>query len=132
MERYLDIFKALSDKTRLRIFALLCRFPLEMCVCEIVDALQESQYKVSRHLKILKYARLVTEMKKGKWVYYELANSQDLFLQTLISAIVNTHDDLFSADMARLKTRLALRVNGECVVGMDSGKGDILPRQERY
>ncbi len=119
MEKYLEIFKALSDKTRLRIFCLLCRFPQEMCVCEIVDALQESQYKVSRHLKILKYARLVLETKKGKWVYYDLAKTEDQFIRTLISALVNLQDDLFTDDADRLEKRFALRVNGECVVGMD-------------
>ena len=127
MEKYLEIFKSLSDKTRLRTFCLLCRFPQEMCVCEIVDALQESQYKVSRHLKILKYARLVQETKKGKWVYYERAKAEEQFIQTLISGLVKLHDDQFSADADRLEERFALRVNGECVVGMDSGKGEILP-----
>jgi ArsR family transcriptional regulator, arsenate/arsenite/antimonite-responsive transcriptional repressor len=127
LEKYLDIFKALSDKTRLRIFHLYCRYPQEMCVCEIVDALQESQYKVSRHLKILKYARLVQETKKGKWVYYDLAKTEDQFIQTLISGLVKLHDDQFSADAGRLEERFALRVNGECVVGMDRGKIDILP-----
>ena len=122
----MDIFKALSDKTRLRIFHLYCRYPQEMCVCEIVDALQESQYKVSRHLKILKYARLVRETKKGKWVYYNLAEVENSFLQALINTLKTINDDLLSADVNRLEERLALRVNGECVVGMDSGKGDIM------
>ena len=127
MEQYLETFKALSDKTRLRIFRLLCRFPQEMCVCEIVDALEESQYKVSRHLKVLKYAQLVQEAKKGKWVYYNLTKREDPFLQKLISGLINIHDDLFSADVHRLEKRFALRVNGECVVGMDGCcKEDIL------
>ncbi len=119
MDYYLDVFKALSDKTRLRTFRLLCRFPLDMCVCEIVDGLEESQHKVSRHLKVLKYARLVQETKRGKWVYYGLAPTDDPFVQLLISGLANLDDTLFAADTRRLEKRLALRVNGQCVIGME-------------
>lgn len=118
MERYLDIFKALSDKTRLRIFRLLCRFSQKACVCEIVDALQESQHKVSRHLKILKNARLLQETKTGKWVYYEVEVREDPLLQKLTALVLNLHNDLFFKDEERLKERIALRKNGKCVIGM--------------
>lgn len=65
LEEYTRVFKALSDKTRLRIINLFLRSGQDLCVCEIIDSLNESQYNVSKHLKELKYAGLTKE-KNGK------------------------------------------------------------------
>ncbi|MEO0074754.1 MAG: metalloregulator ArsR/SmtB family transcription factor, partial [candidate division WOR-3 bacterium] len=55
IEQLLDMLKALSDQTRLRIFWVLQKAATELCVCELIDILDQTQYNVSRHLKILKY-----------------------------------------------------------------------------
>ena len=44
----------------------------ELCLCEMVDSLLEPQYKLSRHLKILKQSGLLTAQKEGRWVYHRL------------------------------------------------------------
>ncbi|MGN8768003.1 ArsR/SmtB family transcription factor [Paenibacillus barengoltzii] len=62
--------KMLADKTRLTILTLLKE--QELCVCDIVDALEISQPNVSQHLRKLKSAGLVNETRKGQWVYYSL------------------------------------------------------------
>jgi ArsR family transcriptional regulator, arsenate/arsenite/antimonite-responsive transcriptional repressor len=62
--------KMLSDKTRLTILTLLKE--RELCVCDIVDALEISQPNASQHLRKLKSAGLVNEMRRGQWVYYSL------------------------------------------------------------
>ncbi len=64
------ILKALSDKNRLAIVNMLVVKPL--CVCEIKAALPISQSTVSGHLKILKDAEIITDIKDGLWVDYSL------------------------------------------------------------
>ena len=72
MRVYADIFKALADETRLTIVALLLRHG-ELCVCDVMEALQISQSKASRHLRYLKHAGLLTDRREGIWVYYMIA-----------------------------------------------------------
>ena len=66
------IFKALADETRLRILNLLRA--RETCVCEIMIALNLTQPTASHHLRILESAELVEDLRKGKWVFYKIAN----------------------------------------------------------
>jgi DNA-binding transcriptional ArsR family regulator len=64
------LFKALSDRTRLKIMRLLDI--REMCVCEIMVALDLTQPTASHHLGILEAADLVKDRHEGKWVFYSL------------------------------------------------------------
>lgn len=66
-----QIHQALSDATRIRIVRLLLE--RELCVCEIEDALEEPQYKISRHLAVLKNAGLVRDWREGQWMHYDIA-----------------------------------------------------------
>src|ERR1041385_2026767 len=63
-------FHALSDPTRLRRVALLRGG--ERCVCDLTDALEAGQSRLSFHLKTLKDAGVVLDRKEGRWVYYRL------------------------------------------------------------
>jgi len=65
-------FKALADETRLRILKLL--EVREMCVCEIMVALDLTQPTASHHLSILENAGLIKNRKEGKWVFYSLVD----------------------------------------------------------
>ncbi|MEM3078250.1 MAG: metalloregulator ArsR/SmtB family transcription factor [Nitrososphaerales archaeon] len=67
------IFKALSDPTRLKIIKLLS--VRDMCVCEIMVALDMTQPTASHHLNILENAGLVRPRREGKWIFYSLTNS---------------------------------------------------------
>ena len=69
-ERATRLFQALSDQTRLSILQRL-RFG-ERCVCELTDALDAAQSRLSFHLKVLKDAGLVTDRREGRWMYYTL------------------------------------------------------------
>lgn len=120
MEEFINVFKALSDRTRLRIVRLLGRESPEVCVCEIIDSLSESQYNVSRHIKVLKGAGLVRERKEGRWVYYSLTDPLNDFQDFILKAVNALPDELLSLDEERLRKRLYLRVGGNCVVGMNS------------
>ena len=67
-------FKALADETRIRILKLL--EVREMCVCEVMVALDLTQPTASHHLGILENAGLVKNRKEGKWVFYSVANPE--------------------------------------------------------
>src|SRR6478672_8140566 len=69
-DRTVRLFHALSDATRLSILQRL-RFG-ERCVCDLTDALDAAQSRLSFHLRVLKDAGLVTDRKDGRWMYYTL------------------------------------------------------------
>ena len=75
MDLALRRFRALADPTRLRILHLLRAG--ELCVCDLMAALQVPQAKTSRHLAYLRNAGLVTCRKNGLWSYYSLARAID-------------------------------------------------------
>jgi ArsR family transcriptional regulator len=62
------LFHALADETRLRILEELADG--ERCVCDLTDALDAAQSRLSFHLKVLKDAGLVTDRREGRWMYY--------------------------------------------------------------
>lgn len=74
MKNTLKIFKALSDRNRLRIIKIL-QHKNSRCVCEIGEVLGIGQPATSRHLKILEEAGLIVSQKDGKWVNYSLIGS---------------------------------------------------------
>src|ERR671914_513736 len=69
-DRAAQLFHALSDATRLSIIRRL-RLS-ERCVCDLTDALDAAQSRLSFHLKVLKDADLVTDRREGRWMYYTL------------------------------------------------------------
>lgn len=113
----LKALKALGDGNRLRTAALLARAGRELCVCELVDALGESQYNVSRYLGALCAAGIIRKEKKGRWAMYTLAERGPL--NAYIMKLVRPAPccGLIAKDLARLKERLARREKGVCVIG---------------
>ncbi len=69
-DRAVRLFHALSDQTRLDILERLRRG--ERCVCELTDALDAAQSRLSFHLRVLKDAGLVTDRREGRWMYYTI------------------------------------------------------------
>jgi DNA-binding transcriptional ArsR family regulator len=67
----MDVLKALADETRMR--ALCALQQGELCVCQLIALLDLSPSTVSKHLSILRSARLVESRKDGRWMYYRLA-----------------------------------------------------------
>ena len=86
-EQHLDemenLFLALSDKTRLRILAMMRNG--EVTVGEFTDVLGESQPKVSRHLAYLRSAGLVSTRRDGKWIYYHIAEPNNAGIALILS-----------------------------------------------
>lgn len=72
MRDVVTIAKALSDDNRVRIVAMLDG--RELCVCQVIELLELAPSTVSKHLAILKQARLIDGRKDGRWMYYRLAD----------------------------------------------------------
>src|SRR3989440_9942150 len=70
-----DLFKALADRTRLRLISLIG--DSEVCVCLLVEILKTSQPKISRHLAYLRRAQIVKARREGKWMHYRLVDPPD-------------------------------------------------------
>lgn len=118
MDEKAEIFKALSDPTRLRLMNIFLATGDDLCVCEMTDALQLPQYQISRHLATLRHAKLLKTQKQGTWTYYGLDQSQtgnENLFQFLQSYLQGGH---FDEDRQRLTQRLILRDAGKCVVGI--------------
>ncbi|MBE7560523.1 winged helix-turn-helix transcriptional regulator [bacterium] len=74
MQEVVEVAKALGDETRLR---LLCALgERELCVCQLFVLVELAPSTVSKHLAILRAARLVEMRKEGRWVYYRLAGRE--------------------------------------------------------
>ncbi|MFO7952995.1 MAG: metalloregulator ArsR/SmtB family transcription factor [Bacillota bacterium] len=113
MKDYVKAIKSLSEKTRIRILALLHQ-SREVCVSEIVEALQEDQYKISRHLKVLQDAGMVVRNKKGRWIYYQLNESQVHFQKMLLDAVKTISSEILKEDVGRLQQNVTKRATNHC------------------
>ncbi|HNP37905.1 MAG TPA: metalloregulator ArsR/SmtB family transcription factor [Woeseiaceae bacterium] len=114
-----DAFQSLSDATRLRVVRLLAVSQEEACLCELVDSLLEPQYKLSRHLKILRNAGLLECEKEGRWVYHRLVTGST-HLSALFDIIETLPDPrhIYRDDLKRFSGRLKHRKGGRCRVGV--------------
>ncbi|MEO2279230.1 ArsR/SmtB family transcription factor [Pseudoalteromonas pernae] len=97
----MDIFKALGDDTRLQI-CLLIMHERELCVCELVSALELSQPKISRHLALLKDYSLLSTRKHKQWVFYSLNDQLPSWQTNIISTTLTHNADLMEQALTRL------------------------------
>jgi ArsR family transcriptional regulator len=105
------MFRAFSDRTRLRILSLLRK--REFCVGDIVEILQVPQPRISRHLAYLRKAGLVTVRKAGLWCYYSLTRAESAFHKKLLSCLGNCFSEVpqIQADQARA---IEIKNSGGC------------------
>jgi len=104
MKDHLKIFKALSDKNRLRVIKMLEIKPL--CVCEITAVLSLAPSTVSKHLSLLQEAELIKDRKEGKWVNYSLPRKSRIpFVSETLKIIRRSlaNDPEVLADRAKAK-----------------------------
>lgn len=113
------VFQALSDGTRIRVVRVLAASEEEACLCELVDSLLAPQYKLSRHLKILRQVGVLAAEKDGRFIYHKLV-SQHAHLKKLYAAICALPDSegVFAADLRRFTRRMRLRQSGRCRIGI--------------
>lgn len=87
-------FKALADQKRLEILYELCKRG-KTCVCDLTEAFEMTQSKLSYHLKVLLDANLITKEVKGTWNYYALNETEinDILSAQLCKVFSKTHKD---------------------------------------
>jgi ArsR family transcriptional regulator, arsenate/arsenite/antimonite-responsive transcriptional repressor len=71
MYEIMAVTKAMADETRVRMLAAL--EGRELCVCQLIELVELAPSTVSKHLSILRGARLIESRKDGRWMYYRLA-----------------------------------------------------------
>lgn len=94
-------FKNLADETRLLCLLLLAGHG-ELCVCELVAAVDDSQPKISRHLAQLRSAGLVSDRRSGLWVYYQLHANLPTWCGELLQHTAAANPAFLAAAQARL------------------------------
>ncbi|HMK50768.1 MAG TPA: metalloregulator ArsR/SmtB family transcription factor [Thermodesulfovibrionales bacterium] len=120
MQDIVNTFKALSEETRLRILRLLRNG--ELCVCDLVAALDMIQPKVSFHLAVLKDAGFIKDRKQGKWIHYRLDDS-DMFKRfLLLSTIERIGAEAVKEDEERLKEFLRRKKEKADIAVLPGGK----------
>ena len=114
MER---LFRALADRTRLRLLNLIGAD--EVCVCFFVEVLGESQPKISRHLAYLRRAGVVAARREGKWMHYRISTPDGGHAARVFGEVMTWlgEDRDMQRDRARMQTlccapRMPVRLQG--------------------
>lgn len=107
--------KALADVTRVRILCALLES--ELCVCELVDALEITQSSLSTHLQTLRTTGIVRTEKRQSWIIYSI-EPEALDLLRAAFEKFPPEGARIQTDMDRLSGRIRLRIDGCCVQGI--------------
>ena len=106
MELAVNALRALADPVRLRIVHLLWQ-ESSMCVCQIAAVTRVPYASLSKHLHLLKYTGLVTDEKRGRWVYYSIPeeswNPSAASMLALVSSLAAQSPGVFAEDAANAK-----------------------------
>lgn len=104
LDKQEKIFKALSDKNRIRIVKMLQKKSL--CVCEVKDVLNLATSTVSKHLSILREAGLITDWKDGKWINYKINSEPDALVSNalLFTQMQLEDDDTIKNDRKKINS----------------------------
>ena len=97
----LQFYKCLADDTRLRCL-LLIQLEQELCVCELMEAIDESQPKISRHLAQLRQHGLLTDRRQGQWVFYSINEALPDWAQLVLQMTATENLEHIAADLGRL------------------------------
>lgn len=99
-----QLFKCLSDETRLRCVTLLLTQG-KLCVCELTTALELSQPKISRHLALLRQCGLLEDSREGQWVYYQINPGLPEWIYPLLTETLRAAEKgkVLNQDLSRLQ-----------------------------
>lgn len=98
------LFKCLSDETRLNL-TLLIQAEGEICVCDLMQALEESQPKVSRHLAQLRNCGILTDRRRGQWVFYALHPQLPRWALRVLKIAADSHQAELESHRERLNSQ---------------------------
>ena len=97
-----EVFKSLADETRARAILLISDLG-ELCVCELMCALDDSQPKISRHLAQLRSNGLLLDRRQGQWVYYRLNPALPGWVHEILKVTFKANADWLKDNAARLQ-----------------------------
>lgn len=97
-----EVFKSLADETRTRA-TLLIADQGELCVCELMCALDDSQPKISRHLAQLRSSGLLLDRRQGQWVYYRLNPDLPGWVNEILRVTSKANIDWLRQNTTRLR-----------------------------
>ena len=98
----IQFYKCLADETRLRCM-LLIHLEKELCVCELMMALDESQPKISRHLAQLRQCGLLTDRRQGQWVFYSINKALPEWALSVLSETARQNEDFLTVNQEQLQ-----------------------------
>lgn len=97
----LQFFKCLADETRLKSL-LLIQSEGELCVCELIEALQEIQPKISRHLALLREHKIVLDRRQGQWIYYRLNPDLPVWSKKVLEETTRSNQAYIDGNLKKL------------------------------
>ena len=95
------LFKCLADATRARVTLLILREG-ELCVCELIHALDDSQPKISRHLAQLRSCGLLVDRRQGQWIYYRINPALPAWVTQVLDTTLQANQPWLQDDALRL------------------------------
>ncbi|MNJ14396.1 HTH-type transcriptional repressor AseR [compost metagenome] len=98
-----EVFKSLADETRARATLLIANQG-ELCVCELMCALDDSQPKISRHLAQLRSSGLLLDRRQGQWVYYRLNPDLPGWVREVLQVTFQANSDWLQSNASRLQS----------------------------
>ena len=112
MKKIIEIFKALSEENRLRIFNLILLANQEIFAGEISNSLKKPQYTVSRHMGILIKSGLVKQRREGARIFYSLSEKAEeirINLLQILDTIGGDFHNIFKEDFENLREQMLKR-----------------------
>ncbi|PUA28654.1 MAG: transcriptional regulator [Cellvibrio sp. 79] len=97
----LQFFKCLADETRLKSLILM-HTEGELCVCELMEALDEIQPKISRHLALLREHKIVLDRRQGQWIHYRLNPDLPDWAKAILAATTQSNSSYIKANLKKL------------------------------
>lgn len=124
MKDIVRIFKALADPTRFRIVLLLRR--RELCVCELIFILGMEQSRISHHMRILREAGIVEDVRDGRWIIYRVPEEALALLEGLFAGSLRErieHSREVSVDVRKLDTCVRENIRGRVCESQPRAEG---------
>ena len=123
---FLTVTKALTDENRLRI--MMAMREREMCVCQVTAFLDLAPSTTSKHLSVLRQARLIESSKHGKWVYYRLADPKKSgkAVRDALHLVLNNLSDHPAVLRDEERIQEILRREGSICADLDEAAKDCL------
>ena len=97
----LKFYKGLADETRLKSLILI-QIEGELCVCELMAALDEAQPKISRHLALLRADKILLDRRQGQWIYYRLNPDLPEWAKTVLAQTAKSNPTFIANNLKKL------------------------------